>query len=218
VSNETKTDADAGRLKHGVRPVAWIGPVWQLMNDHIYEAWADKYPDDAKYFQPLYDKAAIDAAVAAERERWQRIAQAAQALTTCGTDQIDQFEIPAHLMAALALALDEGPTLSAHDGWPKLTKPARVGNGTFGIGVSARLVVEAAQRLHQYTQDGTLDKARAQASTIACTLELVRAGQAKAQALIDAGKCPDCEGAGIWGGQFTAGEHACETCRGTGKA
>lgn len=48
-------------------------------------------------------------AVAAERARWQRIAAAAQALTTYGTDQIDQFEIPAHLMAALALALDEGP-------------------------------------------------------------------------------------------------------------
>lgn len=33
---------------------------------------------------------------------------------------------------------------------PKLDKPARVGNGTFGVGVSSRLVVEAAQRHHEY--------------------------------------------------------------------
>ena len=37
--------------------------------------------------------------------------------------------------------------------WPKLTKPARVGAGTFGVGVSARLVVEAAQRQHEYAQE-----------------------------------------------------------------
>ena len=36
--------------------------------------------------------------------------------------------------------------------WPMLEKPARVGNGTFGVGVSARLVVEAAQRQHEYAQ------------------------------------------------------------------
>lgn len=104
------------------------------------------------------------------------------------------------------------------DGWPKLTKPARVGNCTFGVGVSARLVVEAAQRLHQYTQDGTLDKAREHAESLACAMEFVRERQAKTQALIDAGKCPDCEGAGVWGGQFTGGEHACDTCGGTGRA
>ena len=40
----------------------------------------------------------------------------------------------------------------ADDGWPKLTKKARVGNGTFGVGVSSRLVVEAAQRQHEYHQ------------------------------------------------------------------
>ncbi len=33
---------------------------------------------------------------------------------------------------------------------PKLDKPARVGNGTFGVGVSSRMVVEAAQRQHEY--------------------------------------------------------------------
>jgi hypothetical protein len=42
------------------------------------------------------------------------------------------------------------PATLATDGWPKLIKPARVGNGTFGVGVSSRLVVEASQRLHEY--------------------------------------------------------------------
>lgn len=32
--------------------------------------------------------------------------------------------------------------------WPKLSKPARVGGGLFGVGVTARYVVEAAQRAH----------------------------------------------------------------------
>jgi hypothetical protein len=37
--------------------------------------------------------------------------------------------------------------------WPTLDKPARVGNGTFQPGVSARLVVEAAQRQQQYAEE-----------------------------------------------------------------
>jgi hypothetical protein len=45
------------------------------------------------------------------------------------------------------------PSALAEDGWPKLTTPARVGNGTFGVGVSSRLVVEAAQRQHEYHQE-----------------------------------------------------------------
>lgn len=61
--------------------------------------------------------AAIEAFVAkvqaAERERWQRIATNAQAVTTGGEDRLDYFEVPAHLMAALALALDEGPNTNS---------------------------------------------------------------------------------------------------------
>lgn len=37
--------------------------------------------------------------------------------------------------------------------WPLLTAPARVGNGTFNVGVSSRLVVEAAQRQHMYAEE-----------------------------------------------------------------
>ena len=61
----------------------------------------------------VYDQSALDAAVAAERERWQRIARTAQNVTTGCTDKIDYFELPSHLMAALALALDEGPNLAS---------------------------------------------------------------------------------------------------------
>ncbi len=39
----------------------------------------------------------------------ERIAENAQAVTTGGDDKGDYFEVPAHLMAALALALDEWP-------------------------------------------------------------------------------------------------------------
>lgn len=42
-----------------------------------------------------------------ERERLQRIAEAAQEVTTGGEDHTDHFVVPSHLMAALALALDE---------------------------------------------------------------------------------------------------------------
>lgn len=48
-------------------------------------------------------------AVASESERWRRIAEAAQAVTAGAADGIDAFVVPSHLMAALALALDEGP-------------------------------------------------------------------------------------------------------------
>jgi hypothetical protein len=53
--------------------------------------------------------------VAAERERWKHIADAAQAVTTGGDDRfadLDGFVVPSHLMAALALALDEGPNVA----------------------------------------------------------------------------------------------------------
>jgi hypothetical protein len=57
--------------------------------------------------------------------------------------------------------LDEAKAM--RDGWwPRLTHPARVGNGTFQTGVSARLVVEAAQRQHQYAEEeGRLTDAQA---------------------------------------------------------
>ena len=49
--------------------------------------------------------------VAAEREQWQRIAAAAQAVTT-GAEDIGDFLVSSSLMAALALALDDGPNVA----------------------------------------------------------------------------------------------------------
>ena len=49
--------------------------------------------------------------VAAERERWARIAGAAQAVTVGCEDTGEDFILPSHLMASLALALDEGPNV-----------------------------------------------------------------------------------------------------------
>lgn len=53
--------------------------------------------------------------------------------------------------ARAALAAAPAPAPEPFD-WPKLDKPAKVGGGTFAAGVSARLVVEAAQRQHEYAE------------------------------------------------------------------
>ena len=74
--SEPAKTAVAGQLERGVRPRAWIGPSGQTMPDEIYVAWATSYPADAKHFAPLYDQAALDAGVAAERERCVRIVEA----------------------------------------------------------------------------------------------------------------------------------------------
>jgi hypothetical protein len=53
----------------GLLPRAWIGPVGQTMTHEIYLAWAQEYPADAQHFTQLYDRAALDAAAASERNR-----------------------------------------------------------------------------------------------------------------------------------------------------
>jgi hypothetical protein len=64
-------------------------------------------------------------AVAAERERWQHVARAAQEVTTGGEDKIDAFEVPSHLIAALALALDEAPAKAAPVAQPQQEQAAK---------------------------------------------------------------------------------------------
>ncbi|MBO2926697.1 hypothetical protein [Metapseudomonas otitidis] len=46
------------------------------------------------------------------------------------------------------------------DTWPTLDKPAKVGPVRFNPGLSARLVVEAAQRQHEYSQQPEVEAAR----------------------------------------------------------
>ena len=84
-----------------------------------------RFGDDKVRFRQLWS-AAIECAqretvryaevqVAAERERWQRIASAAQAVTA-GAEDIGDFLVSSSLMSALALALDEGPNAKLNGG------------------------------------------------------------------------------------------------------
>lgn len=49
-------------------------------------------------------------------------------------------------------------------------------------------------------------------------LQMLLEQKSKKDALIANGICPECEGKGECGGQFTGGEWTCEECNGTGKA
>lgn len=55
------------------------------------------------------------------------------------------------------------------------------------------------------------------AELLSVAVEYARELGAKRQALIESGKCPDCEGAGEVGGQFSGGYMTCPTCGGSGK-
>ncbi len=116
--NEPKRErapADEGRLETPVRPCAWAHRYSPRGLLHTLRDNQQDAEDDAAivggsaHAVALYDERALDEAVAAERKRWQRIATNAQAVTNGGEDKLDYFEVPSHLMAALALALDEGP-------------------------------------------------------------------------------------------------------------
>lgn len=79
---------------------------------------------------------------------------------TCGQEWWDAHVCPKQPLKD-GRTLDEWVTATkivsdgtlVDDGWPRLTKPARVGNGRFGVGVSSRLVIEAAQRQHEYAEE-----------------------------------------------------------------
>lgn len=101
MSNTTLQPAVGAQVERGVGP--------HRADVAALYGWRGSDPESAAV--PLYTLASVEAAVAAERERWQRIAEAAQAVTTGCKDRIDTFVVPSHLMAALALALDEGPNI-----------------------------------------------------------------------------------------------------------
>jgi hypothetical protein len=43
-------------------PLAWIGPVGQLMPHEIFEAWSEQYPDQGhEHFRPLYEATQLTA-------------------------------------------------------------------------------------------------------------------------------------------------------------
>jgi hypothetical protein len=71
------------------------------------------------------------------------------AIPSHSATQLAAFADMATIRAALQDKAGEVPA----DGWLKLDKPATVGAGTFGVGVSSRLVVEAAQRAYKYKRE-----------------------------------------------------------------
>lgn len=79
-------------------------------------------------------------------------------------DQVRGYAASRAYMARVALATPEQPQPASAEAipaeqaaptdpeWPKLDKPASIGGGSFGKGVSSRLLVEAAQRLYERNQ------------------------------------------------------------------
>ncbi len=111
--------------------------VLDVTHDRHAKAALAAYADSAEVAYPL---------LAADlRARWlpPDAGQASAAACTCPSgDGSLRWPCPVHAMA-----------LVAPDGWPKLTAPARVGNGTFGTGISTHRVVEAAMRAFQFAGD-----------------------------------------------------------------
>lgn len=99
--------------ERGVRPALWLRRLDMQKAKRMGHLVA-AYPLDELSegeLVPVFDQSALDEAVAAEREHWRRIGEAAQAVTVGCTDTGDEFILPSHLMASLALALDEGPNV-----------------------------------------------------------------------------------------------------------
>ena len=74
MSTETKDDSGpvAGQVQQPVRPAAWVrdlGPQPHCVTDLRYCAAGDVERGEHLQYLPLYGQAALDAAVAAERER-----------------------------------------------------------------------------------------------------------------------------------------------------
>ena len=112
----TLVPAVGAQVDQGVRPLptsAAVAIIYPRDVPHVdVLSWRKRPKTAGEYL--LYTEDQVADAVAADRERWRRIAEAAQAVTTGCDDKIDHFELPSHLMAALALALDEGPNAKAH--------------------------------------------------------------------------------------------------------
>ena len=90
------------------KPLAWMHEDGRIVRaetmEHARRHGGAMLSSLADYTIPLYGPDALTA----EREQWKRIAAAAQAVTE-GAEDTGDFLVPSHLMASLALALDEGP-------------------------------------------------------------------------------------------------------------
>ena len=91
-----------------------VAPVWTALIARPACDW----PGKCAHKRPAQAAAPGPGERLSEIERWKRIAENAQAVTTGGDDKGDYFEVPSHLIAALALALDEGPGAQGQAGAP----------------------------------------------------------------------------------------------------
>ena len=122
--------ADAGRLETPVRPRAWLGPSGQSMPDEIYAAWAPSSPADAQHYVPLYDRAALDAAVAAEREQCAKIAdEHARRNYPWGSENTDRYHAQADWAERIAAAI-RGPNVRGN--WRHTAPPMPAKGATAG--------------------------------------------------------------------------------------
>jgi UDP-galactopyranose mutase len=78
-----------------------------MTDEEIINRWND-CREGTMHFRVLGFARAI---IEAERMRWIPVVNASQAITVNCVDNVDNFTVPSHLMAALALALDE----ASHD-------------------------------------------------------------------------------------------------------
>lgn len=108
--SDAVSQAVANRLGQLPEPVAWFrAPYGTLEPNPLFRVSG---PQSLKWAVACFTEDQLRAAVAAEREQWRRIAEAAQAVTE-GAEDIGDFRVSSTLMAALALALDEGPNVRA---------------------------------------------------------------------------------------------------------
>lgn len=118
MSTEHPTDThDAGPLL-GVGSSAMLGLVPERLK---FVDVCALMPEGVHWGEPLTPQIAsdlVDAIRATEHARWRRIAIAAEAVASGAEDLGEGFLVPSHLMAPLALALDDGPNA-------ELTSPQR---------------------------------------------------------------------------------------------
>lgn len=105
-----------------------------------------------------------------------------------GSREMDDWKHDLPVGRNLLYTTPPAPAQPAADAWPKLDKPATVGAGTFGVGVSSRLVVEAAQRryrLHQEQSRLTPEQAREQEINRRKAWDLLNGPAQPGQAVLD---------------------------------
>ena len=56
IAREARGKMQTELAKPDASPVFWVGSNGGAMPDVIYQDWSKEYPEDAKYFRPLYSR------------------------------------------------------------------------------------------------------------------------------------------------------------------